>query len=94
MQHLCDMPGNGFSLSIRVSCQIDMVALFCVFFQFFDNVFLALHIGVLRLKAVFYIHTQFRLRQIPDVTHRGNDIIALAQIFLNGFRLCRRLHDH
>ncbi len=31
--------------------------------------------------------------QIADVAHRGHDLVVLAEIFIDGLRLCRRL-DH
>ena len=43
---------------------------------------------------MFHVDAQLGLRQVPDVAHAGRDLVILAQIFANGLRLCRRLHDH
>ena len=46
-----------------------MVALLRMFFQLFNDIFLALHVRVLRLETIFHIDTQLRLGQITDMPH-------------------------
>ena len=93
MQQLCNVPRDRLPLTVRVGRQIDTIALFGVLLELLDDVLFALHIGVLRLEAVFHVHAELGLWQITNVPHGGDDIVILSQIFLNGFRLCRRLHN-
>ena len=94
LQHLLEMPGNGFSFAVRVSCEIDHFGLICSFLQFGNNLFLACHRHVLRLKVPAQIHTHSALGQIAQVTHTGFYQVVISQIFSNGLRLRGRLHDY
>ena len=45
-----------------------------------------------RLEVFADIDAQLALRQIPDVAHRGDDLVIASEIFVDGLRLRRRLH--
>ena len=62
------MPRDGFSLSIRVGCQIDFRSILGFFFQFFDDISLPADGDVLRFKVVINVDSQLAFRQIPHVT--------------------------
>ena len=49
---------------------------------------------ILGLKALFYINTHLALGKVPQMPHRGRDLVAAAQVFFDGFGLGGRFHDH
>ena len=48
---------------------------------------------VRRLEPFVDVDAELALRQIADVPHRGDDLVVLAEIFVDGLRLRRRLDD-
>ena len=58
-----------------------------------DQFLLSLDGDILRRKAVVHINAQLAGGQVPDMAHAGRYLIVLAQIFADGLRLGRRLHD-
>ena len=88
------MPGNGFSFPVRVRSQKYGFAFIRHFFQLFHQLFFSLDDSIFRLKMLFHIHTEAVFRQISDMAHGCDNVIAFSQIFLNGFRLGRRLHNY
>ena len=88
------MRGDSFALAVRVRGEIDRIRRQRQLFQLGDNFFFAGDDDVIRLEPVGDIHTQRALGQIFDMTERSLDREALAQIFLDGFRLsCRFDND-
>ena len=93
-QDFREMPGNSFSLAIRVSCQQDAIRLFCRTHDGVDVFFVALDELVLHRELVIRIHrTGFRY-QVAHVTVAGEDFVILAEIFFQGFCLGRRLDNN
>ena len=90
-QNIGKMPRNGFSFAVRVGCEIDEIALFGSRLDFLDKLFLALDDLVLGLEIVLDVHTQSALRQVAHVTHRGDHIVARAEVFFYCLCLGRRL---
>ena len=88
------MPADGFAFAVRVGRQQNAVGVLGLAFEFLDELFLAFDADVLGRIAVLHINAQLGSRQVPDMAHAGGDLIVIAQIFANGLRLCRRLHDH
>ena len=70
------MPRDRFSLSIRVSCQIDFRSILGFFLQFFDNISLPSDGDVLRFKVVIDVDSQLAFWQIPHVTDRSDHLIS------------------
>ena len=93
-QQMSQMPADGLSFPVRVGGEKDLVGLLGFAFQFLDELFFALDVDVAGGVAVFHINAQLALGQIPDMAHAGGDLVAIAQIFPDGFRLGRRLHDN
>ena len=93
-QEMGQMPADGLALTVRVSGKEDLVGLFGLALQFLDELFLALDVDILRGVVVVHIDAQLAGGQIADVAHAGGDFVAIAQIFPNGLRLGRRLHDN
>ena len=93
IQEFLQMPGNSFSLPVRVSCQVDRVYLFGGGLQFFDQIFLALDRDILGGEITLQVHAHGGFGKIPQMAHTCLDGIVRAQIFTNGFRLGGRLHN-
>ena len=93
-QDVGQMPADGFAFAVRVGRQQNAVGVLGLAFEFLDELFLAFDADVLGRIAVLHINAQLGSRQVPDMAHAGGDLIVIAQIFANGLRLCRRLHDH
>ena len=89
-----EMPGDGLSFPVGVGGEDDAVALGCHGLQLTDQGGFSRDIHVTRLEPVFDIHPEQSFGQIPDMAHRRDDFIAGAEVFLNGFRLGGRFHDH
>ena len=45
-------------------------------------------------KLVVDVDAELALGQIADVPHRGDDLVILAEIFVDGLRLCGRFDHH
>ena len=88
------VPGDCFAFAVGVGREIHGIGLFGRFLQFGNKLLLSLDDGVFRLEIVFHIHAQARLRQVAHMAHGSDDFIVAAQIFLDRFRLGRRLNDN
>ena len=91
-QDVCQVPRNSLSLSIRVGRKIYYVRCLCIFLKLFYKSSLILLVLILRLKVVVNVNSELRLRQVTDMTYRCYYGIILSEIFLNCFRLRRRLN--
>ena len=94
IQQLLQVPGDGLALAVRVGGKINKACVLGSLFQLVAQLTLASDVDIFRCKIVFDVHTQTAFGQITHMTHRSHDLIALAQIFLDGLCLCRRLHDY
>ena len=94
IQHIRQVPGDCLSLAVRVGGKINKACVLGSLFQLVAQLTLAADVDIFRCKIVFDVHTQTAFGQITHMTHRSHDLIALAQIFLDGLCLCRRLHDY
>ena len=88
------MPGDGLPFPVRVGGQQHTVRLGGRLFQLFNQLLLSLDNAVFGLKIIFHVHAEAGFGQVPHMAVGGHHLIALAQIFLNGLRLGRRLHNH
>jgi hypothetical protein len=48
---------------------------------------------VFGFEAGIDVDAQLALRQVPDMTHGGDDLVVAPQILVNRLRLRRRLDD-
>ena len=94
IEDMCQMPCDRLSLAVRIACQIDLVCIFCVFFERTDEIPLAAHIDVLRCKFILDINAELTLRQIAQMPHGGSHDIVLSEMTFDGLCLCRRLHNY
>lgn len=88
------MPGDGLALAIRVRCKIDGVAALGGLFELADELLFASDGLVDRLEVVLDVDAELAFGQVAQMAHAGLDLVVFAEIFSNGFRLCRRLDDH
>ena len=93
-ENVRQMPSDCFPLAVRITCQIDFIGIFCLFFERTNQVPFAAHIDVFRLKVMFHINAELTFRQIAQMSHRRTNGILFAEVPLDGLCLCRRLHNH
>ena len=94
LQKLLQVPGDGFSLPVRVSGQKNLLAALSRLPQIRDHVLLSLDRLVVRREPVLHIHPELALGKVPNVPHGCLNLIAGPQIFSNGLGLGRRLYNH
>ena len=87
------MPGNGLSLAVGVSCQQEPIGIFqCTL----DSIEMFLALGqhmVLGLEILFDIHRPLLAGQCADMTKGCQHLVIRAQEFFYGFRLGRRFDN-
>ena len=86
-QQFLQMPGDGFSLPVRVGCEVDGLCLVGCRPQLPDQLFLAPDGDIFRRKIMLQIHAHFALGQVTKMAHAGLDNVVRAKIFANGLRL-------
>ena len=94
VQQIFQMPRNCLALAVRVSCEIDVLAVFRGGAQLGNDGFLSGDGVILRLKIVVNIHAHGALLQVAQMPHARLDLIVRSEIFGDRFRLGRRFHDH
>ena len=88
------MPADGLPLPVRVGGEIDILAALGRLLQVADNILFSLDRLVVGREILIKINADHALGQIPQVAHAGLHLVVLAQVFSDGLRLRRRLHDH
>src|SRR5690242_16337305 len=91
-QNLQDMPGNRLALAIGVGRQNELIGVFDGAGDFIE--------ALLRLWIDLPNHTKISIRldrtalggQVADMAERGQNLVALAEIFIDRLRLGRRLY--
>ena len=68
-QNVRQVPGYGFSLAVRVSCQVYFRSLLGFLLQFLDQISLTPDIDVFRLEVIFYVDPQFTFRKVSHMTY-------------------------
>ena len=90
------MPGDGFSLAVRVRGQINFLDRRGGSAQVVYRLRFFLDDAVVGLEVVVNVYSHLalaRFSQIPNVALRGEDIEFRAEKFLDGSDLRRRLYD-
>ena len=83
------MPRDGFSFTVGVARQIDVVAFLSQFLQVFDDLFLVRADLIVGDETVFDIDAQTALaggRKVTDMSLAGDDMIVAAKVFLDRLR--------
>ena len=88
------MPGNRFSLTVRVSCEINFICFFYFLPKLRKDISLAPDRNIFRFIIIFHINSELALRKISHVSVGRVDLICASQEFFNCFNLCRRLYNH
>jgi len=83
------MPGNGFSFTVRVCCQINLFSFPGECLDLLDHCPLFIRDPIFGCKIVVHIHRQFGAQKITHVTHRCPHSVTLAQESSHRFRLGR-----
>ena len=89
-----DVPGNGLAFPVRVGRQDHAVG------RFHRPADVAQPLGGLGVDLPAHREIVVRVdravlgREVPHMAERGVDAVVLAQIFVDGLRLGRRLDDH
>ncbi len=79
------MPRDGFSFTVRVSRQKDLIGIFRQFLELGDDCRFALTLDVFWGKIIQDIDAQLALWQVDNMPHRGLDRILCAQEPFEGF---------
>ena len=90
---LGQVPADRLPFAVRVGRDEDLVGLLRVVLQLLEDLLAARDDLVGRLEALVDVDAELALGQIADVAHRGDDLVVLAEIFVDGLRLRRRF-DH
>ena len=70
-----EMPGNSFSLAVRVGCKIYGLCSLCFFLELLDKIALAADIDILRCEVVFDIDRKGGFGKVTHVTLGCNYLI-------------------
>ena len=93
LQKLLQMPGDGFTLPVRVGGEIDEIRLLRRGLQLADDLVLALDGDIGGLEIMVHIHAQFLFGQIAKVSHGRLDLKAAAQVAGDGLGLGGGFHN-
>ncbi len=93
LQFLNQVPADGLALAVGVGRDVNVRRVFRGLLELLDDLLARFDGFVLLGEVVVDVHTQLALGQIADVTHRRDDLVVAAEIFVDGLRLRRRL-DH
>ena len=92
LELLRDVPRDGLAFAIGVGREQDVVGLLGRGLELGQDLLLALD-DLVRLREVLLDVDAHLLGQVLDVTLRGEDLVARAQVLLDRLRLRRRLDD-
>ncbi len=95
VQHLLQVPSNGFPLSVFIACEPNVVGVFRCFSERINDFDFARFDGVVGCIIVSKVDTYaviFDPRDVSDMPLRRQDVIVLAQKLFYRFCLCRRLY--
>ena len=87
------MPGDGFSLTVFIGCQPDLLGLTGFFTKVCHQLYLLFGNFIFRFERLL-IDTQLFLLQVADVAIARHHLEIRSEELLNRLRLSRRLHDH
>ena len=78
LQGLCQMPGNGFSFTVRVSCEIHFVRFLRRLTKGGKNVSLSSDGDIFRFIVIFHVHSQLAFGKIPHMTVGCSHLVIAA----------------
>ena len=83
LKRRCQMPCDGFSLSVRVGCQKYFLCRLGFLADLLDQIALAANIYIMRCKIILDIHPQGALGKIPHMSLGSNNLIICTEVFLD-----------
>ena len=89
----CHMPADRFPLAVRVGCDEDGLGVLGGVLELLQDLLAAGDHFIGGFEAFLDVDAKFALGQIANMAHRRDDLVVLAQIFIDGLRLGRRF-DH
>ena len=92
-QHLTQMPRDGFSLTVFIGSQPDLLSLLRLLLQFTDKFALVVRYLVSRHQCLI-VDADFSLFQVADVAITRHHFVILTQEFLDGLGFSRTLDNH
>ena len=106
LQDFEQVPRDGFAFAVLICCEQNFGGGLGSTLQIGNGFLAAISGDVVGGKVVFEVDTEFsggtlfhirrqipRVSKVAHVTHGGHDLIAIAQVLPNRFRLCWRLDD-
>ena len=88
------MPGDGFAFAIRVGGEDELVGLFDRVGDFLHD-FLRLRVDVpVHLEVFVGLDRAVLGRQVAHMAERGDDLVAAAQVLVDGLGLGGRFDDY
>ncbi len=94
LEDLQDVPGDRLAFPIRVGGEDELVGLFDRVRDFLHD-FLGLRVDVpVHLEVFVGLHRAVLGRQIAHMPERGNDLVAAAQVLVDGLGLGSRFDDY
>ena len=94
LEELGDVPGDGLSLAVGVRGQIDLAGVGGGLLELGNHLLFAWYDLIVGGEILILVHTEILGRQIPHMSHRGFHGIGIAEEFLDGLYLGRRLDDN
>ena len=88
------VPSNRLPFAIGVGRHKDLGRVLRSVLQFLEDLLATRDDFVRRLESILDVHTELAFGQIADVAHRGDDLVVLAEIFIDRLRLCGRFDHH
>ena len=88
-----DMPGDRFSLAVRVGRQIEFGNELRGFLELLDHLGLRGDHLVVRFESLLRVHAQLALGQVLDVSDARFDDVLATQVLLDRFGFGGRLDD-
>ena len=83
------MPGNSFSLAVRVSCQIYFICLLGFLAKLCQDLSFSTNGYILGFIIMIYIDSKLTFREIPHMSVGRHDFIIGSQKLFNCLHLCR-----
>ena len=75
-KHVCKMPSNRLTLTVRVSCEEDLVCCLCFLLDFLDKVALTSYVNIMSLEILLDVNTHAGLRKVANVTNCRHYLIV------------------
>src|SRR5699024_8492635 len=93
-KRMAQMPGNGFTFAVRVTCPVYFLRFFGFLLQIFEKWTLAANGNVFRLVLVCLMYPRLTARLISNMLHRSYDFVSFTKVLFDGFGFGRRFDNN